>query len=386
MIFSNLGNKSNSQDEEFDYDWNIGRSAICLLTLLSKSCDLAFLNTVIEFIGTNINNSNLINKEHGMLAFGSILETKYRSNMIDLVFSSIETIVKFLTSTNYPNSLKETTCWVLLRIAKFYGEIFETNTIIFDNMMEKIFSILKTSRRRCASLLINTILFFAKSLRNEINCENNCFSKFTQISLQTLLEFAYKPDAYDAQENIAMDSFNAIGTILQNATYSCKEIVNQFFITIQNAFEATFNIENFKSEKMRHDYQSYLSNCFFSIFSSNFVSLDYQTGKRITELIHHSFTLRNGIYEEGLLATTSLALNLGKDFEPIFKESFGNYLVFALKSKQDISLCKNAIISTSEVIRALEGNFAIYADQILPIIFDIITVNFFFNFKISSLL
>lgn len=378
MIYKNIPLKhSKTQSVEDDLDWNISRSAVCLLSLLSQCCDINLINSVIDFIGNNIHHANQTAKENGMLAFGAILVTKHKKEMINLVFSSIETIIKFLTSNSSTNSLKETTCWVLLRIAKFYGEIFESNCTVFDTLVTNIFQTLPNCRRRQACLLISTIHYFAKNLRNEQNSNENCFSKFTEGALNTFIEFAYKKDAFDVQDNIAAEAFNAIGAIMQNATYNNMNIIQSFFYTLQNAFQATFNLENFKNEKIRDYYQAYISHCFFSGLTSGLIQMDFASAKLLTDMIIESFKQRNGIYEEGLLAISSLALNIGKDFEPIFKDSFGQYLIFALKSTTDVSLCKNAIISVTEVIRALEDKFAGYADQIIPIVFEIITVKKF---------
>lgn len=392
MIYQNIPQKNNQTTSssssgigrslEDDLDWNISRSAVCLLSLLSQCCDINLINSVIQFIGSNIHNPNQTNKENGMLAFGAILVTNHKKEMIDLVFSSVETIIKFLTAPSSNNSLKETTCWVLLRIAKFYGEIFESNSTVFDSLINSLFQVLPHSRRRQACLLISTIHYFAKNLRNENNQSNqnnnqSCFSKFTEGALNNFIEYAYKKDAYDEQDNIAAEAFNAIGAIMQNASFSCADTIKAFFVTLQNAFQATFNLENFKSEKVRDAYQAYITHCFFAGLTSGLVEMDFASAKMLTDMIIESFKQRSGIYEEGLLAISSLSLNIGKEFEPIFKESFGQYLVFALKSTSDVSLCKNAIISTTEVIRALEEQFSTYADQILPIVFEIITVFLF---------
>jgi len=223
-------------------------------------------------------------------------------------------------------------------------------------------------------MLISTIYYFAKNLRNEQNFQDNCFSKFTEGALKTFIEYAYKKDAYDIQDNIAEEAFNAIGAILQHSTLNCIDIIKSFFITLQNAFQATFNLENFINEKIRDFYQACISHCFFSGLTSGLIQFDFASAKLLTDMIIESFKQRNGIYEEGILAISSMALNIGKDFEPIFKDSFGHYLIYALKSISNVNLCKNAIISTSEIVRALEDKFTTYADQIIPIVFDIITV------------
>lgn len=309
-----------------------------------------------------------------MLAFGAILPTLHKTHMIDLVFSSLELILKFLNNTEYPSTLKETTSWVLMRISKFYGEIFESNKIIFENLINNIFYILPNSKRKIICLLINTIHYFVKNLRTENNQLENCFSKFTKSALENLLDLAFKKDAYDSQDNIAAEAMYCIGGIIQYSTLNQGGVINEFFETLKRAFESTFELENFKSEKIRSDYQGYISHCIFSCVSSGHILMEENSAKILTNMIIMSFKQRNGIYEEGLLTISAIALNVGSYFEPILKESFGNYLVYALKSTSEVSLCKNAIICTCEIIRALGENFIIYIDQIIPIIFEILSV------------
>ena len=53
---------------------------------------------------------------------------------------------------------------------------------------------------------------------------------------------------------------------------------------------------------------------------------------------------------------------------------FGQYLTFALQTPSEVSLCRVAIHSTSDLIRAIGPNFSKYMDQILPLIFKILKV------------
>jgi len=72
MIYHNIPQRKQDEknNEEF-LDWDISRSAVCLLSLLSQCCDISLINNVIDFIGKNLHNANQQNKENGMLAFGA---------------------------------------------------------------------------------------------------------------------------------------------------------------------------------------------------------------------------------------------------------------------------------------------------------------------------
>lgn len=55
-------------------------------------------------------------------------------------------------------------------------------------------------------------------------------------------------------------------------------------------------------------------------------------------------------------------------------KDFGQYLTFALQRPNEVSLCRVAVHSTSDLIRAIGPNFSVYMEQILPLIFNILRV------------
>jgi hypothetical protein len=56
-------------------------------------------------------------------------------------------------------------------------------------------------------------------------------------------------------------------------------------------------------------------------------------------------------------------------------DNFFNYLKFALKRFNEMSLNKVAIIATGDISRALGPNFAKYSSEIIPILVEILAVN-----------
>jgi importin subunit beta-1 len=355
-------------------DWNISKSAICLLTLLSQCCDINLINSVTEFISLKLSDDNYLNKEIAMIAFGAILSTSLKPAMTFIVFSSLQIIIKFLKSSIYPNSLKRTTGWVLLRIAKFYGDIFTSNPIAFNELINEIIDIMQNATKKITFDLITTLHLFAKNTYDENNLETNLFTTHTKKALDNLLNMAFISNAYDSRYNIASEAFLAMGAISQYSTFSCREILEDFFNKLYQAFESTLNPSYFPEEKKRNNYQEYICHCFFCGFSSGIIQINEQNTFHIAKIIMQSFEIRNGIYEEGLIAISKSACILGKNFEQVLKENFLNYLIYSLKNTQDISICKNAIISTTEIIQSLQENFVNFADEILGLIYNILLV------------
>jgi hypothetical protein len=67
-----------------------------------------------------------------------------------------------------------------------------------------------------------------------------------------------------------------------------------------------------------------------------------------------------------------MALNNSIDFYP-YLENTSKYVEISLNSINDVNLCKNGIISFSELIRAYNEKYINFINKILPLIFDIIS-------------
>jgi|APDOM4702015159_1054818.scaffolds.fasta_scaffold326148_2 hypothetical protein len=72
-------------------------------------------------------------------------------------------------------------------------------------------------------------------------------------------------------------------------------------------------------------------------------------------------------------------------FTELIKD-FGQYLIYALQNPSEVDLCRIAVHSTSDLIRAIGPNFTQYMDQILPLIFNILKVKLYLNIRIQILI
>jgi len=91
-------------------------------------------------------------------------------------------------------------------------------------------------------------------------------------------------------------------------------------------------------------------------------------------LFENSFKLRNGVYDEAILAISALALNQGGEFL-VLMDKYLAYLTFSLKKFNESSLSKVAVLSTGDISRALGPNFAKYSTEIIPILIQILIEN-----------
>lgn len=373
VIFPHLlSSKQNEEDS-----WNLSKAASCLLSILSQCCDYKLIESVIQFLGANISNTNFIYQEAAMLAFGAILETSHREEMTNLVTNSIDTLLNFLTS-NCETSLKETVAWVIEKIAELYANNFYKYGELFDKLYQAILKLLTASKKKVVCHLCNAIHYFSRGLKPEDGQVSNMLSKHMKDSLAILIQLALFDNSYDSENNVAMSSFYALGSLIENAAPDTKFIINSFFYeNLIQIFKSTILSSNTgflaNNDPKRNDYQAYIASCMEPCLINGYIQLDNNTSKEILGYLIQTFIERKHVYEEGLMACSALALSMGQAFNAFLPE-FGSYLIYSLNAIKETSLCKTAIHCTSDIIRAIGSTFSNYIPQILPLIIGILSV------------
>jgi importin subunit beta-1 len=368
VIFKHLSQGNVNSDDS----WNLPKAASTLLSILSQCCDYNLINEVIGFIGNNINQNNTLAKEASILAFGSILDTVHKECMAGLVINSIETLMNFLLDKNSPSSLKDATAWTLEKIADLYGDEFAKHGDLFDKLIYSITELLTNSSKRITCHLCKCIHYFSEHFRPIDGQVSSIFSKHVKSLLDIFLKLAFTPKSYDSDNNVAMNCFYVIGSIVENSAPDNKFIISSFFGYLVEAFKSTFIPSNFADNKMRYDYQAYIAASMEPCLITGYLELNFENAKELLSYIITTFKERGCVYEEGLMAASAIAIAIGAEFEPLVKE-FGSYVIYALNSISDTSLCKTAIHSISDLIRSIGPHFSPYLEQIIPIILSILS-------------
>lgn len=375
VIYSHLFNYNSSQDES----WNKTKAASCLLSIMSQCSDYSLIEDVINFVSLNLNSNEgnstiLYKREAAILAFGAILDTTHSNQMKGIVTSSVNVILAFLLENN-PASLKETTAWTIEKIAELYGEIFSSDLKQLSQFYETLLNLLTISSKKVICYILNAIHFLAKNFKPQEGQNSNVLSQYMNDSLELLLKLATIKESYDTENNVAMNCFFTIGSLIENSAPDTRYIITGFFKQLINAFQDTLKPNIFESNEIRFAYQGYIASCIEACLLCGNLELNPSDASKVLELIIQTFKERELVYEEGLMAASSLA---GQTVETNveYVKLFGPYLIHGLKQIKDTSLCRTAIHSTGDLIRALGSAFDNYIDQIIPLVLEILSVIF----------
>ena len=360
--------KSNDYNSE---EWTLRKASGSLISLFSQCCDYKFIENILKFIGENINQNNNDYKNMALFAFSSILETRHHQQLLITVTQSLEMISNFLCDNNTPDHLKEVSAWTIERICDSYGQdILNDDKNTFGKLIELILSLLPNSKRKVCVNLCNALNSLIKKIHCDLTTNTNELSPYCQRIMNILLTLATQNGSYNIEYNVSLGCFFTIGTVAEHSARDVLNVIQSNFKLLAEMYEKTFNTKIFTDENMRKDYQTYIVTtlCSFVLYSG----IPDDDLEKLYNNILIDFQQRNCIFDEAMTLVGSIALSLGKKFDP-FMQKFSEYLLTGLKSYQEVSLCRASIHCMSDIIRSLDNLFSKYINFFLPIIISILS-------------
>ncbi len=362
----------NAEIERMNEDsWSNVKAASCLLHNLCQCTSSILIDKVFALIGQNLSSESPKSRDSVILAFGSVLATNHKQKIKEIIPDAIPTLLNMLVDKSY--EVRTTVSWCLKKITEYHADCL-MNMQLFDLFMANIINNLN-SNKRVVVQLCDCIHYLALNLKPDYaNGESSGYmSKYMNELLTQLLQIAFTKEAYDPNQNVALAAFFCMGSLIDYAPYDTYTVINNFFSNIYTAFESTMDPKNFSKEEIRYAYQSYIATVISACAVGQKVKMNIDEAASVYNLIKESFTQRQQVYEEGLMACSSLALALGTDFESLIAD-FGVYVLYGLKQWQDASVCRISINSTSDLLRAMGSVMNQYIDQFIPVILEILEV------------
>lgn len=367
IFLSNLLTKQYISDE-----WTISQASSFLLGTFSTCCEYELIQKVIDFIGQNIQSTDLDLRHSALLAFSSILETVHHNNLIDIVKNSLTIIVSYLTDESSPDHIKDVSAYVIERIAKYYGNEIAEDKNTYEKLFNLIVDSMKKYKRKIVVRFCNILHFLIRAVKWEEGQNTNILSSLISKTLSELITLAFAGGSYNAENNVALSCFYALGTLVERAATDTATILKVIFSKLIEAFESTLNPKNFPNEEMREAYQSYISTSMSTFLVGR--QMEEQQIKKLYQLIILSFQQKKKVYDQGITAIGGIAHSMGTQFDEFMTE-FCPYLILSLRSTGDVSLCHAGILCTSDIIVSLKTSFGKYIEQLLPLIIQILSDN-----------
>ena len=373
-----LSNRNKEEEDLYNDEWTPIKAVSVLISSLSELKNINFCNQMLNYIGTLLNNDNYLLKDSAYIAFNGILKNPFLDK--EIIISSMNKMFEELKNPQLNNIVAITMSKCLVIITDIKNFLFEDEKL-FDDMINNIMFVIeyRNTNRKLITLLLDCLNNLIRKLKNAKFLFKHC-----KNLLEKLIKLAYIRKAYNPNSNIALSSFFVIGTILEHSDIECKNIINSFFSEIYNLLHNSLNENNFTSKEEQLQYQSYICTIISSSCSGEKIQMNNEQLTLTYNLIIETFNQRNCIYEEGLMAMSSLANSNSEDYINLMDQS-SKYIIQALNDIECYSLCKQGISSFSELIRSLNVKYINNIKKILPYIYNILTdCNSDKNLKIYS--
>jgi len=394
FIEYHLLNRKEKSEKENEDSWHSYKSAILMLRNLSQFSSVAVIDYVFSLIQNYLTNENPKIRESVILAFGSILDTNFKSKVSEILEGAVQSLIPMLTNDN-SKDVRTTICWTLKKICQNnFEDLFKMNLETINNLITYFIAFLNIDNPNTNKTIISLV---CESVDNLIKKEyesffdkniefiNSILSEYYQELFICLLKICFNKISAEEESGSDANNFNlnfsAYNTLIGLTVYSpdnCIDFINSFFPCLIEGLQSTFDKKNYDSEEFRVSQQENICSLIATTIASNKVKIDLTKGIYLYDLVKKIFLERTSVFESGISVCSSLAIYLKKEFkETLF--DFLNFLNVSLSNSENISLCRNSINCLSDLIRSLGYDLEAYLDELIKKIIFIVNVNFLYT-------
>ena len=363
-------------DEEDDIENSLSYSSAQLIYIMSRVCDLNFMQNMIDYIEKNINSNIEKNKYSALYTLRAIIGTIHKKNFYLKLKDFIGIISDILLDNNYPIYFKKLSAKIMKYITYEYSEELINDKNYFNKMIELFLTLINInistnlSEKEILYDIIQSLNNLCKKIIWNESDETNILSSHIKNICQPLINIIKNLSYYNTQNNITRISFLLLGTLGERSALDNKEYMTQIFEYLISLYKSALNPNNIQDLDILLRYQEYLANCLTGFLV---------TGKAVKSLmgdllnlVIESFNIRD-LYDEGLILIGSIALFTQEEFIKAL-DFISSYLIKGLNAIDSPSICLSSILCLSDIIRS-SGINKKYINEFFPYIKKILSDN-----------
>eukprot|EP00826_Nyctotherus_ovalis_P039961 TRINITY_DN3883_c0_g2_i1.p1 TRINITY_DN3883_c0_g2~~TRINITY_DN3883_c0_g2_i1.p1 ORF type:complete len:769 (-),score=174.26 TRINITY_DN3883_c0_g2_i1:172-2478(-) len=349
---------------EHDNSWNIPIASTCCISLIALIIEDQIIDYVRAYISANIGSASWQLRNAAILSFISILKGPQKHIINSLITQALDVLISLLRDPS-PH-VRETTAWSFERILNTNPE-----PILSPEALKKVLSALVASLKdvpRVSSQTCFALHNLAKAAKPRAASNSGALSVYFKDLLSALWENAFRSDGVEDGVNLGSSSFVAFSSVVQYSAPDVELSLDAALQMLVEEFAASLQ-PSYRMAQRAAEYQEHLC----SAIQPSLIKLSNKIlpafAGNVAQLIVESFKFRKTVYDEGIIVISALVTALGAEFAS-YMELFGPYLVYALKSVEDVGLCRVAAGCVGDLARALGENMARYLGEVVPILMD----------------
>lgn len=341
-----------------------------LISLMSKCCQYNFLETMINYIKTNINSQNGKIKYSALNVLKSIMKTVHKSKFYKIVKDSLVIIAEILLDKNAPPHFQILCAKIISSINENFGKKLINDEIYFDKMIILYLELFKISIKKVLYKLLYSLSKLCSHIPySDEGEQTNVISKYMKSLCDSLMKICSNINFYSTENNVVLLSFELLGILSEHSAKDVKSQMINLCKELVDMFEKSLEKNNFPNEEICYNYQKYIALCINSFLLSRFG--DKITATKLLHFVIKSFEERKDIYEEGISLIGPIANLIKNDFNSVMK-IVSPYIIKGLENHNNFDLLRVSILSLDDIINSL-GKENNYINIYLPLIFNFLS-------------
>ena len=352
-------------DSEDDDEWTIAEAGgLCLKSLVQVVGD-SIVPFVIAFVTKNIQETNWRNKEAGILAFGTLMESCSTEILHQYVASASNFLLLGVVDAN--SKIRDTSAWTIGQMLGFHLKSIAPDQVpvILNSLMVAI----DDQHVPAAKNAINSISYFASAFADDDEGQSsnhtNGLSPYVPALITKLLLTAAKPEC-----EVSVEAYEAASTVIENSAIDQSEFIFQVLVEAVTRLEQSFNSTQASNERATSQILicGVINTCSRKLPSEAIAKCAQNTLSVLLKVLSSDTT---NAHEEVFMALGFIAEKLGAGFD-VYMPHFAPFYIKGLKQLEETSLCLQVISSITEVCKSLKKSILQYSDLIIAELLNIL--------------
>jgi len=246
----------------------------------------------------------------------SMLETIHRSRMTMFLENQFEGLLKLLFDPNI--IIKKSASRLILKITEVFPKLFD------KSMLTYFIPSLINSLNAPNYVAINVcfcIVNLAKNLGDKNTIKNNSnnyifnnlskdpMSTYFESLFKELFNVAYREGSHDFDHNLFTACFVAINHLIEYSSHDKQDKMEEILVYLLGLFDSSVKSSTSDSNKLK-DQQASISLSMHFAINKYLKTLNFDLAKKIFESFLESFSQRKIVFEEAILAISSIAMSM----------------------------------------------------------------------------
>jgi hypothetical protein len=394
-----LLNRDRKSEKEDPDSWQPYKSALFILRNLSYICESEVYNCIYELIGDNLTNSDQKIRQSVILAFGTILNKRFKANLCSNIANIIESFMNILINDE-SSQVRFAIVWVFKKIMQKIPDcILELDSQIRYFFTQGLLQFLDLGNQKTNKKIIDeTCKFFDFYIEKENEysrkiSENNIFqssilSNSYKDVISMLITIAL--NALNSKSGLVDCSLSLMSSLTKFAPKDTEIVFENIFPNLIDLLNKTTDNNNNEDLETKLEIQENVCIVISHIIAYERLELNSIKSKFLYEIVKKIFLARGGLFSGGISLCTSLAIYLKAEFIDISID-YLNFLNVAISDTNNISVCSSGLNSLSELIRSLGILIEDYMNELFPLvdfIINVIIINYYciFNYFLNNFL